>query len=60
MPNTATNATLMQCPLTELLLQPWSTATTQTKNNTIAQVLRIFSNIFDSSRAPRSIQRDEI
>jgi hypothetical protein len=49
------NATLMQRPLMELLLQPFSTATTQTKNNTIAAVLRVFSNMIDSSRVPRSI-----
>jgi hypothetical protein len=52
------NATLMQRPLMELLLQPWSTATTQTKNNIIAAVLRIFSNMIDSSSVPR-IRRDE-
>jgi hypothetical protein len=46
------NATLMKRPLMGLLLQPWSTATTQTKNNTIAAVARIFSNMIDPSKRP--------
>jgi hypothetical protein len=58
MPNTAMNATLIHRPLTELLLQPWSTATTQTKNNTIAAVLRVFSNMIYSSSVPQ-IRQDE-
>jgi hypothetical protein len=52
------NATLMQRPLMELLLQPWSTATTQTRNNTIAPVAIIFSNMIDPSSVPQ-IQWDE-
>jgi hypothetical protein len=52
------NATLMQRPLMELLLQPWSTATTQTKNNTTAPVATIFKNMIDSSSVPQ-IRRDE-
>jgi hypothetical protein len=35
----------MKRPLIELLLQPWSTATSQTKNNTIAPVPRILSSM---------------
>jgi hypothetical protein len=43
----------MKWSLVELLLQPWSTATTQTKNSTIAAVARIFSNMIDPSSVPQ-------
>jgi hypothetical protein len=43
----------MKCSLVELLLQPWSTATTQTKNNTTAPVATIFSDMIDPSSVPQ-------
>jgi len=44
-PSPATKATLITLPVKPLLLQPWSTATTQTKNNTRASMPRLFSHI---------------
>jgi len=45
MPIAITNATPTTLPVASLLLQPWSTATAQTTNNTIAIAPRVFINI---------------
>jgi serine/threonine protein kinase len=44
-PSTATNATPVILAARSLLLQPWSTAAIQTRNNTIATTLRLLSHI---------------
>ena len=48
-PSATTNTTLMHRPGRLLLLQPWSTATTQTRNRMIASMPRPFSHICRSS-----------
>jgi len=45
MPIAITNATPITLPVASLLLQPWSTATAQTTNNTIAITPRVFIHI---------------
>src|SRR5437763_5067124 len=55
-PNSVMKATLMKRPETALLLQPWSTAITQSKNRTTAMKARIFSNINCSFQDPSTCE----
>lgn len=57
MANALTKARLIQRPEIVLLLQPWSTATTQTTNRIIAPTARIFMSIIETSR-PKTALRE--
>jgi hypothetical protein len=54
-PNTTTKDRFTKCPVAVPLLQPWSTATSHMKKNTIASTAILFNSIADSSEQLRSL-----